>query len=253
MGRKRPNKPRRAKMPRQRGYTLRQLQPPGDCYDEWLSVPANMRFDEITHPEVGEQEIDFLRRAARLGPLYGDEVPMAALVLDTVIDTGHLPVYHDGEEASLLPLQQIVGTAPDLDDQGVRESIHRLHAVGAFLVVSDQENDIALVRFVSRKPDHPGEQWGFMDDKSVSAATTCIPHGIEQLPVEVAGAVMLLRARKSQLQDANPEALLGNRGVETLERAQDLYDKAHASGYVDYKGCDACPTGHLCTREDQAP
>ncbi|MFB9558569.1 hypothetical protein ACFFTP_30855, partial [Streptomyces roseoviridis] len=113
------------------------------------------------------------------------------------------------------------------------------------------EQDVALVRFVSKRPDHPGGQWGFTDDKSVPTATTCVPDGIwHELPMDVAMAVMYLRSCKSQLRTTEPKDLLRFDSVTTLGQAQDLWNKAHASGYIDYKGCEACPTGHLCTRDD---
>ncbi|WP_435191330.1 hypothetical protein [Streptomyces sp. bgisy126] len=252
MGRKRPNKPRRVKVPRQRGYTLRQLQPPGDNYLDWVAVPAGARLDQVTDPEIGPQDIDFLRRLTRIAPLYGNEVPTAGVYLDTVIDSGHLPVYHGEDSTSLVPLQQIVGVAPGLDEQGIRNSIHRLHAVGAFLMFSIKEHDMALVRFVSKKPAHPGEQWGFLDDKSVPAATICTPTSLfEDLSADIARAVMFFRSYKSQLQTPQPADLLHFGFAENLDQAHALWEQAHASGYIDYKGCDACPTGHLCTRDEE--
>ncbi|MFB9558598.1 hypothetical protein, partial [Streptomyces roseoviridis] len=113
MGRKRPNKPRRIKTPRQRGYTLRELQPPGSDYEEWIEVPAGARLDQVADPRLGEEEIDFLRRLTRISPLYGHEVPMAGVLLDTLIDAGHLPVYQGEDSGTLIPLQQLAASHPD--------------------------------------------------------------------------------------------------------------------------------------------
>ncbi|MEU6979602.1 hypothetical protein [Streptomyces sp. NPDC046371] len=250
MGRKRPNKPRRAKAPRQRGYTLRELEPPGDSYDEWLDVPSGARLDQFADPRLGEEERDFLQRLSRIAPLYGHDVPLAGVVLDTLIDTGHLPVYQGEDDCSLVPLQQIAGSHPEMTEDSIRESVHRLHSVGAFLLVSVPEQDLALVRFVSRKPERPGDEWGFMDDKSVPSATTCVPNDMwDELPMEVAAAVMYLRSCKSRLRTPELKGLVDFVGNGNVEQAKDLWNQAHASGYVDYKGCEACPTGHLCTRD----
>ncbi|MEU9703016.1 hypothetical protein [Streptomyces sp. NPDC047981] len=251
MGRNRPNKPRRDKAPRQRGYTLQELQPPGEDYKEWIEVPSGLDTSKINDPQIGAEEIDFLHRLARLAPVYGSNVPVAGIVLDTVIDTGQLPIYSGEGTGRLIPLQQVAAAYPEFDSESVRESIHRLHAAGAFLVVSDAETELSLVRFVSRKPEHPGDPWGFIDDKSVPAATTCVPTEMwDELPLSVATAVLYLRSCESRLEEPAPKDLLRFDEVESLEQAQELWDKAHDSGYVDYKGCEACPTGHLCTRRD---
>jgi hypothetical protein len=45
MGRKKPGKPRRPRVPRQ--YTLHELQPPGEGYEEWFRVTAGIDPDQM--------------------------------------------------------------------------------------------------------------------------------------------------------------------------------------------------------------
>jgi len=247
MGRKKPGKPRRPRVPRQ--YALHELQPPGEAYEEWF-VTADMDSDLIVDPQLDGEALDLLKRMARLGPLYGNRLPKAALYLDELIDTGKLPVFgHGTQKGTLLPLAEAaawMGAEGDL-----RASIHRLHAVGALLVDTDDEHDLAFIRLVAKRPEEPGQPWRFQGDPDAVTATTCIPNRIwEELPLEVAGAVAYLRTCQSQLEDPDPEAFGQHDGVNGTDHARKLFAAARESGAVDEKGCEACPVGHLCTRTE---
>jgi hypothetical protein len=96
MGRKKPGKPRRQ---RSVTYTLQQLQPPG--YEEWLDIPQQFTADEAaSDPRLGAESVDLMQRFARLRPLYRGLIPIHAVVLDTLLDTGALPISMDGKSAA---------------------------------------------------------------------------------------------------------------------------------------------------------
>ncbi|MEV6810243.1 hypothetical protein [Streptomyces sp. NPDC051132] len=247
MGRKKPGKPRRPRVPRQ--YTLHELQPPGEGYEEWFRVTAGMDPDQIDDPRIGEEALALLKRLARLGPLYDSEVPKAALYLDDLIDTGQLPVFGDGEEGTVVPLAEAAAKFGLSGD--IRESIHNLHAAGVLLVDTGGEHNVAFVRLVARRPDEPGQSWRFQGDPDAVTAMTCIPNRVwEELPAEVAGAVAYLRMCRSQLEEPDPEEYGRREEVNGTARARKLFAAALASGAVDEKGCEACPAGHLCTRTE---
>nr|WTB28436.1 SdiA-regulated domain-containing protein [Streptomyces sp. NBC_00830]WTB35646.1 SdiA-regulated domain-containing protein [Streptomyces sp. NBC_00830] len=83
------------------------------------------------------------------------------------------------------------------------------------------------------------------------AATTCIPaHIWEELLLDVAAAVAFMRTCRSLLEEPDPEVYGRHKGVNGTEHAKELFVAALASGYVDEKGCEACPTGHLYTLSD---
>ncbi|MFC7830906.1 hypothetical protein [Streptomyces sp. NPDC057375] len=247
MGRKKPGKPRRPRVPRQ--YSLQELQPPGEGYEEWFLVRAGMNLDQIDDPRVDGEALGLMKRLARLGPLYNSKVPKAALYLDDLIDTGRLPIFGDGEEGTLMPLAEAAerfGSTGDL-----RESIHHLHALGALLIDTDAEHDLAFIRLVAKKPEEPGQPWRFQGDPDAVTAMTCIPNRVwEELPIEVAGTVAYMRTCRSQLERPDPEVYGRHEGVNGTEHAKELFAAALASGAVDEKGCEACPAGHLCTRTE---
>ncbi|MBT2482342.1 hypothetical protein J7E94_30030 [Streptomyces sp. ISL-94] len=192
-----------------------------------------------------------MARAQRLAPLYDGEIPHAALQLDLVLDTGKLPVL-EGEDVRLIPLDafpvQHAGLGASFED--VRASIHRLHAVGAFLVEVHEETELPLMRFVLKRPERPGEAWAFMGDKTATAAQTCLPNRMwETLPVNVAMAVAYLRSCVGQLEEPDFGKFTAQHHGGDAEAARSAWDAAWSSGYVEHKGCEACPAGHLCTRE----
>ncbi|MFE1781268.1 hypothetical protein ACFW9F_01405 [Streptomyces sp. NPDC059506] len=191
-----------------------------------------------------------MRRLADLGPLYGGRVPKAALYLDELIDSGHLPMLQ-GEEGSLVPVEEMAALMGGTDGGGIRESLHNLHAVGALLVVTGPDEDVAGVRLVAKRPDAPGQPWQFVGDPDVVAAATCIPNRIwDELSLEVASTVAFMRSCRARLEEPDPEEYGRHEGVNGVEHARELFAAALASGYVDEKGCEACPAGHLCTRAE---
>ncbi|MFJ2627647.1 hypothetical protein ACIO6T_30675 [Streptomyces sp. NPDC087532] len=191
-----------------------------------------------------------MQRLAGLGPLYGGRVPKAALYLDELIERGSLPVFQ-GEQGALVSVEELAELMGAMDDGSVRESIHSLHAAGALLVITGPDEEVSCVRMVARRPDRPGQPWQFVGDPDSMAATTCIPTRVwEELPLDVAAAVAFMRACRSRLEEPDPEVYGRHEGVRGPEHAKELFTAAMASGYVDEKGCEACPTGHLCTLSD---
>ncbi|MCX4489812.1 hypothetical protein OG890_38885 [Streptomyces anulatus] len=253
MGRKKPGKPRRPRSSIPRQYTLQELQPPGDAYEEWYKVKPGME-PMVNDTGLGSEAADVMNRLARLGPWYDHTVPKAALLLDTVIDTGQLPVIQggDADEATMIPVNEVAAARTGMNAAAVRESLHNLHAHGAFLVVPDKEHGVPLIRFVAKRPEHPGEAWSFLGDPGMAVASVCMPTEIwDELPLDVAGAVAFLRSYDAQLEEADPVVYGTHIGVNGTEHARELFAAARASRFVDYKGCEACPAGHLCTRTDE--
>jgi hypothetical protein len=246
MGRKKPGKPRRPRGSRQ--YTLRELQPPGEGYDEWFHVQGGMQ--PPANAGLSQDAVNLMQHLTDLGPLYDGRVPKAALYLDDLIGHGSLPVFQ-GEQGTLIPVEEMAELMGAMDDGSVRESLHSLHAAGALLVITDPEKDVSYVRMVAKLPDEPGQPWQFVGDPAVIAATTCIPDHIwEKLPLDVAAAVAFMRTCRSRLDEPDPEVYGQHEGVNGTEHAKELFAAALASGYVEEKGCEACPTGHLCTRSN---
>ncbi|MFD8645908.1 hypothetical protein ACFV14_37005 [Streptomyces zaomyceticus] len=250
MGRQKPGKPRRPRVPRQ--YTLRELNPPGSAYEEWFQVQPGMDVDKINDTNLSADAIDLMRRVATLGPLYKNAMPRAAITLDWLIDTGELPVMGPAGTGTMIPIGEMAERWRGASHEDVRESIHRLHAVGALLIEDNDEYDVSFIRMVAKRPAAPGETWHFDGGEDVVVAQTCVPAGMwEDIPADVAGTVIFMRSRRSQLQTPDPDEYGKHDGVNGPDHARELFAAAEASGYVDYKGCDVCPTGHLCTREDQ--
>ncbi|AEY94168.1 hypothetical protein SHJG_p1037 (plasmid) [Streptomyces hygroscopicus subsp. jinggangensis 5008] len=199
--------------------------------------------------ESRAQALALMERLARLGPLYGNKVPKAALYLDDLIDTGHLPIFGDGEEGTLVSVAEAAARFGSTAD--VRQSLHNLHAVGALLVDTDDEHDIAFIRLVAKRPEEPGQPWRFQGDSDAVSAMTCMPNRIwAELPLDVAAAVAYLRMCRFGLEEPDPEAYGQREGVNGTAHARELFAAALASGAVDEKGCEACPADHLCTRAE---
>lgn len=250
MGRQKPGKPRR---PRSGGhtYTLEELRPPGSVYEEWINVQRGMDVSKVQDPGLTAEALDLMHRLARLGPLYGYRVPQAAILLDFAIDARHLPVLNDGKTGTLLTLEEIAAAQGGTSEDEIRELIHNLHAAGALLVGHDDEHDAAYVRIVMKRPDQPGGTWHFMGETDVPVATVCLPQDVwQELSPDVAAAVAYIRSCEARLEEPDPAAYGTHKGVNGVKHATELFAAARDSGYVDYKGCDVCPAGHLCTRED---
>lgn len=249
MGRNKPGKPRRPRKPQQ--YTLQQLQPPGEGYEEWFQPRPGMKPEQLQDAGLAPEAVALMRLVCELAPLYKNRVPKAALYLDNLIESGHLPVFQDGDNGKLVPIQEMAALYGGLDIQSVRESIHTLHSIGALLVVTDDENDVNYVRMVAKKPEHPGQPWLFVGDPDAVTRKVCLPDGMwEALPMDVAAAVSYMRACRARLETPDPAVYGTHAGVNGTEHAKELFTAALASGYVDEKGCEVCPAGHLCTRTD---
>lgn len=247
MGRKKPGKPRRQRKTQE--YTLRQLQPPGEPYDEWFSVRPGDAYRK--DPRITAEAVALMDCIHRLAPLYGWEVPKAAIYLDGLIDTGSLPIFRGEDEGTLVPIEEMAAAQGGTSPEQIRESIHNLHAIGALIVFTDDDNDVSYVRMVAKRPEAPSEPWQFAGDPDTVVATTCIPSHIwDDLPTDVAAAVAFMRTCRSLLEEPDPAVYGTHKGVKGTEHAKELFAAALASGFVDEKGCEACPTGHLCTRSD---
>ncbi|MET8627876.1 hypothetical protein ABZW30_29740 [Kitasatospora sp. NPDC004669] len=245
MGRKKPGKPRRERAAAE--YTLQQLQPPG--YDQWMA-PADIDPDRLAgDPRVSPETVDMMRRAIRLRPRYGLRIPAQALALDLAIDHGVLPLRHPDGSLSPLSVDVLAGLlAEPHADHDLRDTLHELHADGAILLESNDEDEVVL-RLVVGKPSRPGEPWLFDGDmESELVPQTCIPVDPLSMDSQEFAALAYLRARLSSGTVGTAEEYATFNGVGSVARAQELFDAvAHL---VDVRGCPACPSAHLCTRTD---
>ncbi|MFD9597366.1 hypothetical protein ACFWA9_32080 [Kitasatospora sp. NPDC059973] len=245
MGRKKPGKPRR-----ERGvgeYTLQQLQPPG--YDEWMSPAAGFDAERAAaDPRLSSQAVDLMRRLGRLRPVYGAKIPLQAVWLDMAIDGGVLRLRRPDGSVGDLPADELAGMlggATGVED--VRNAVHELHATGMLLVEPDGEDDTVL-RVVIGKPTKPGDPWLFGGDiASDLVPKTCIPGDPQSLGHEEFAALAYLRAHLAEGTLGTAEDYATFKGVGSVERAQELFDAV--ADLVDVRGCPACPTAHLCTRD----
>ena len=247
VGRKKPGKPRR-----DRGtveYTLQQLQPPG--YDQWMTLAPDAAEKAATDPHLSPESVDLTRRLTRLGPIYGPKIPVQAVWLDLAVDQGVLRLRHPDGTVGLLPVGELAGM---FGDQGagrdLRASVHELHAAGMLLLERDGEED-SVVRVVIGRPARPGDPWLFGGDiASDLVPKTCIPGDPQSLGVEEFAALGYLRSHISEGTTGTAEEYATFKGVGSVERARELFDAV--ADLVDVRGCPACPTAHLCTRDPQA-
>ncbi|MEV5295371.1 hypothetical protein AB0K64_29605 [Streptomyces sp. NPDC053741] len=249
MGRKKLKKPgrQRTHQGRHGTYTLQQLQPPG--YDEWLHIKADFTAAAaVSDPRLNAEAVDLMQRFERLRPLYRGPIPMQAVRLDMVLDTGALPIsYGDGERVSLLPLEQaatLMGAASTGED--LRTPMHRLHSVGA-LLVEEADHDIPVIRLVSQPPGRPGEPWILHGSpEAESVPQTCIPASPGDLEPGEFAALAYIRTCMAQRREPEAHKFAQHEGVESLEQARALF--AAVAELAQEKGCSACPAAHLCTR-----
>ncbi|MEU5297973.1 hypothetical protein [Streptomyces umbrinus] len=257
MGRHKPGKPRRPRhgAPTSRGAepSLRELQPPGAIYEEWVHVPQDMDPSAaLADDRLDDDARDLMARMARLGPLYGYEVPVAAFLIDQAMDTGKLGLIVGDNQARLLTLEECAarfGSAGTATEADVRISVHSLHAAGVLLV--EEHEDTPLLRVVAGRPDTPGDPWIFQDSpESASVPGVCIPAGAgDQLGADELMALMYLRSCRSQSREPDLQEYLQLGAVDGPDQARRLFETVAATGLVDYRGCEACPAGHLCSRE----
>ncbi|MFE4873874.1 hypothetical protein [Streptomyces sp. NPDC056682] len=208
-------------------------------------------------PRIDAGALDLMERLARLAKPYAGRVPKAAVLLDMALDSGFLPLRQaDGgimvpldEAASMFPTVWRLPAGP-VDSDQVRESVHSLHAVGALLV--ELVEDTAIGRLVARRPEHPGEPWVFVDDEHEDVGPkTCMPNGaVAELTAEEFAAFGYLRSCEAAGDEATVEDFCERMGGDVdAERAKELFAAVIASGWMGVKGCPACPSGHLCTRD----
>ncbi|MGG2463818.1 hypothetical protein ACO0M4_29155 [Streptomyces sp. RGM 3693] len=243
MGRTKPGKPRRR---RSATYTLQQLQPPG--YDEWFDISQQFTADTAERdPRLGEEAADLMQRIARLRPLYRGRIPMQAVQLDMLLDTGDVPISMDGKSAQLLPVESVASLAGAVpDDADVRESFHRLHAVGGILVEGE---DTPVIRIVSQPPQRPGGKWIFPGDaEEMIVPQTCIPSRPEDLAPDEFAALGFIRMHMSNGTTADPAEFADHKDIGSVERARELF--AAVAELAKVKGCSTCPSAHICTRAE---
>lgn len=243
MGRTKPGKPRHQ---RSMTYTLQQLQPPG--YEEWLDIPHQFTADvAASDPRLDAESVDLMQRFARLRPLYRGLIPLQAVLLDTLLDTGALPISMDGKSVQLFPLEPIaawLGVKTDAVD--VRVGFHELHSVGA-LLVENTSHDVPVVRIVSQPPRRPGDRWIFPGDaEDMTVPKTCIPAEPGDLAPDEFAALGFIRACMSQGLKADPADFAMHKGIGSVKRARELFTAV--AELAEVKGCAACPSAHLCTR-----
>ncbi|MFD8608562.1 hypothetical protein [Streptomyces sp. NPDC059631] len=238
-------------------YSLDQLEPPGPLYEEWFHVEEGMDTSYVaSDPRIDADALDLMERLSRLAKPYAGRVPKAAVLLDMALDSGFLPL-RQGDGGIMVPLDEAAMMFPaagrlpvgpvDLDQ--VRESVHSLHAAGALLV--ELVEDTAIGRLVARRPEHPGEPWVFVDDEPEDVGPkTCMPNGaVTELTAEEFAAFGYLRSCEAAGDEATVEYFCERMGGDVdAERAKELFAAVIASGWMDVKGCPACPSGHLCTR-----
>lgn len=250
MGRKKPGKPRRERAAD--AYTLQQLQPPG--YDQWI-VPAPDRAKRTALEGMSVGAVDTARRIERLLPFYGPKLPVQALWLDVAVDSGVLQVRHTDGTVGRLPVADLASmlTGPEAGPAGpaeLRASVHELHAAGEVLVEPD-EGDGCVLRPVVGKPRRPGDPWLFGGDMAVGLVPkACVPGDPASMDVEEFAALAYLRAHLAEGRVGTVEEYATFNGVGTVERARELF--AAVEHLVDLRGCPACPSGHLCTRDPDA-
>ncbi|MBO8189244.1 hypothetical protein [Streptomyces spirodelae] len=249
MGRKKQGRPGRR---RQGVYTLQQLQPPG--YDEWIKFGSHTTPGAAaSDPRLGEEAVGLMQRLTRLRPLYRGPIPMQAVRLDMALDTGALAVSCDseGKDAALVPIEELAtGMGVASADGDVRESVHRLHAVGA-LLVEDAGDDVPLVRIVSQPPRRPGDRWIFHGSpEDMLVRKTCVPAQPDDLAPDEFAALAFIRCHMSRGTEATAEDFAQHEGIGSVEKARELF--AAVAELTEVKGCSACPSAHLCTRPTTA-
>ncbi|MFB7375854.1 hypothetical protein ACFC6U_03040 [Kitasatospora purpeofusca] len=164
MGRRKPGRTRRERpLPAWRGPLLRRLRPPGVLYNDGGGPWWDLKPGEVPdRPGITEQT---RRWITWLAPVYGGQVPPAALLLDGMIAGGILRCLVGPGRIAQVPVDQLVrmlATAfPAVAASGVphRELLHILHADG-YLLVGD---DPVAVRTVLAQPQHNGDRWLFWD------------------------------------------------------------------------------------------
>ncbi|MGA5823551.1 hypothetical protein ACPC54_37510 [Kitasatospora sp. NPDC094028] len=251
MGRKKPGKPRRERAAAAE-YTLQQLQPPG--YDQWMTLAPDAYDRAMEDMRLSPETVAMTRRLTRLQPTYGPKIPAQALWLDLALDQGALRLRHPDGTVGRLPVAHLAGMLGGQGDgQDLRATVHELHAAGMLLVEPDSEDDCVL-RVVIGKPARPGDAWLFGGDlASDLVPQTCIPGDPQTLGAEEFAALGYLRAHLAAGTAGTAgtaEEFATFEGVGSVERAQKLFDAV--ADLVDVRGCPACPSAHLCTRDPEA-
>ncbi|MGW3045593.1 hypothetical protein ACWC9T_37515 [Kitasatospora sp. NPDC001159] len=100
-------------------------------------------------------------------------------------------------------------------------------------------------------PAKPGDPWLFGGDiASNLVPKACIPGDPRTLGADKFAALGYLRSHLAEGTVGTAEEYATFEGVGSVERAQELFDAV--ADLVDVRGCPACPTAHLCTRDPEA-
>lgn len=78
---------------------------------------------------------------------------------------------------------------------------------------------------------------------------TCIPARPGALPADEFAALAFIRVRMSQGTEARTDEFAQRDRVGTVARARELFDAV--SHLTEVKGCSACPSAPLCTRDPE--
>ncbi|MFJ4185515.1 hypothetical protein [Kitasatospora sp. NPDC089509] len=257
MGRKKPGKPRRERTAAE--YTLQQLQPPG--YDRWMTPAPDLDPERAAADStLSAQAIGLMRRLVRLRAVYGPRIPVQAVWLDVAIDGGDLRLRRTDGSVGNLPAGELAavlggvtaatGATGATGAADVRGAVHELHANGMLLVEPNGEDDTVL-RVVVGKPARPGDPWLFGGDLAGDLVPrTCVPGDPQALGADRFAALGYLRSHLAEGTVGTAEEYATFDGVGSVERAQELFDAV--ADLVDVRGCPACPTAHLCTRDPDA-
>ncbi|MGW7603208.1 hypothetical protein [Streptomyces antimycoticus] len=227
---------------------LHELEPPG--YSEWIKPADKERKSAAFDPRLtglSDDAADLMERMFRIAPLYDGTMPMQALWLDILIDSGKIPMQSPDsiDRFSLVSLDECVSLMQLADDQSLRESFHRLHAAGAFLVEAIE--DVYIVKMVAGRPERPGDRWIFFGEAEADLVPqVCIPAHPSDLGTERFAALGYMRAHMARGTEATAKEYATFDGIESVEHARELLDSvAHLATRI---GCSACPSGHLCTK-----
>ncbi|MEU1668528.1 hypothetical protein ABZ547_34100 [Streptomyces sparsogenes] len=231
---------------------MQELQPPG--YDEWISPADKDTKGPAFDPRLTglpDDAADLLERMSRIAPLYGGSMPLQAVWLDLLMDTGQIPLQSPGstDRYSLFSLDECANRMQLPGGGSVRDSFHRLHAAGALLV--EAVEDVYVVKMVAGRPERPGDRWIFAGEAEADLVPqVCIPAHPDELGPERFAALGYVRAHMERGTEATAEEYATFDRVQSVAHARELLDSvAHLA---DRRGCAACPSAHLCTREKES-
>lgn len=162
-------------------HPLYYLQPPFKAYQEWVRVPRQAA-EMFEHPVRYDDRLedgakDLMDTFVKLGPRYNYMVPMAAVYLDKILETGEVPVAVTGKPGYVQPvplaeMAAAVSTQESLDrmreqypeaglpekaelmtDDAAAFHLHHLHFYGLMILDDDH-----ILNLVVERPER-GKPW----------------------------------------------------------------------------------------------